>query len=363
MAEPAPHIWNAGAPSNASYRHAAHPHLKPEVVTVYRPHQTWTYNNHPFLTHWDGQFYAMWSNGLRDEDDIGQRVLVATSADGKEWSAPRVLAEPLGRRTLTAGGFMPTKYGLAGLYSDYDDDVADTHLYAKVTPDGHKWSRATSLGLAMCSNQNPLQLSNGRRILAGNFAMPFSDDPDGLAGWRWSSIAPEFPHEDNPWTFWQVRRSTHQAADLCEVSLVEDGGALHAFFRATGADYNGHLWHALSTDFGTTWSRPEPIDFSDNDAKFQVGRLDAERCFYCGCPDLNSGKRNPLVFSIAKKDLHFDRHWIIGDTIHRINWPGKHKSGDYSYPSVLVHESRVYVIVARQKEDIEILSFNASDLS
>ncbi|MBL8047277.1 MAG: exo-alpha-sialidase [Chthonomonas sp.] len=364
MAEPAIQLtWQPSTASNRSYREGTHARLPLVRTTLYRPHQTWTYNNHPFITEWEGTFVAMWSNGQRDEDEVGQRVLVATSGNGTEWTEPRVLAEPFGKRVLTAGGFFVSPHGLVALYSDYNEDVADTKLYAKVTKDGLHWSRPLPLGPKLCSNQNALRLASGRLILAGNFAMPFTDDPTGLAGWRWSSIAPSFAEEDNPWTFWQVRRQSQSAADLCEASVVElADGQLVSYFRATGQDYNGFLWQSVSTDRGTSWSRPHASDFTDNDAKFQFGRLDESRWFYCGCPDLNVGKRNPLVFSTSRDGFRFDRHWVVSDEPHRINWPGKHKSGDYSYPNVLIRDGRAYVIVARQKEDIEVLSFALSDL-
>lgn len=365
MAEPAlTQNWQTQTSSNRTYRLGPHPHLPITRQTIYRPKQSWTYNSHPFLMEWEGTFFAAWSNGHRDEDEVGQRVLMATSGDGQSWSEPRVVAEPHGKRVLTAGGFFVSPLGLVTLYSDYNEDIGDTKLYAKVTQDGQRWSRAMPLGPRICSNQNPVRLPDGRLILAGNFGMPFTDDPSGLAGWRWSSFAPGFSEEDNPWTFWQVRRHIQLAADLCEASvLCLPDGSLIAYLRSTGQDYNGFLWQTTSSDRGLTWTRPVPTDFSDNDAKFQFGPLGENGYFYCGCPDLNVGKRNPLVFSTSRDGISFQNHWIVSDEVHRINWPGKHKTGDYSYPNVLVREGKVYIIVARQKEDIEVISFDLSALS
>ncbi len=48
-------------------------------------------NQHNYLTHHDGRFFAMWSDGPGVEDRVGQRVKFATSADGLTWEAPRFL--------------------------------------------------------------------------------------------------------------------------------------------------------------------------------------------------------------------------------------------------------------------------------
>ena len=46
-------------------------------------------NQHNYLAHHDGQFWAMWSDGPGIEDRVGQRVMYATSPDGLKWSAPQ----------------------------------------------------------------------------------------------------------------------------------------------------------------------------------------------------------------------------------------------------------------------------------
>src|SRR5215207_9706133 len=48
-------------------------------------------NQHNYLAHHDGQFWAMWSDGPGVEDRVGQRVKYATSPDGLKWSEPRFL--------------------------------------------------------------------------------------------------------------------------------------------------------------------------------------------------------------------------------------------------------------------------------
>src|SRR5690606_19743950 len=54
-------------------------------------HQKGGVNQHNYLVHHDGQFWAMWSDGPGIEDRVGQRVKYATSPDGLSWSEPQFL--------------------------------------------------------------------------------------------------------------------------------------------------------------------------------------------------------------------------------------------------------------------------------
>ena len=54
----------------------------------------WTYSHHASLAYYKGKYYAMWSNGKSNEDDVGQRVLMASSLDAESWSKPAELSPP-----------------------------------------------------------------------------------------------------------------------------------------------------------------------------------------------------------------------------------------------------------------------------
>ena len=48
-------------------------------------------NQHNYLIHYEGKFWAMWSDGPGVEDQVGQRVKYATSLDGLKWSKPEYM--------------------------------------------------------------------------------------------------------------------------------------------------------------------------------------------------------------------------------------------------------------------------------
>lgn len=349
--------------TNRTYRESkAHPYAAVETAFVYRPTKNdWTYSHHAHLAFFGGRLVAIWSNGKTGEDEPGQRVLVSTSADFAHWTPPAILAAPPKKgkteEILTAGGLYQYDGTLVAYYSRYDDRHQDTHLFATTSRDGVTWSAPKDLNLPIVPNHGPEATASGRLILSGNFAFPYTDDPTGLSGWTWSGFAPPEDADlpDNPATFWDVRTDLGLPAALCEGSFFQtDDGTLHMLLRATGADW-GRLWETQSHDDGRTWSRPAETDFSDNDAKFHLGRLPNGDYYYVGNPDThNHLKRTPLVVSLSNDGIAFDRHFVLGDTPYPMVRAGRAKSGQYGYPASIVQGRYLYVIASREKEAIEV---------
>ena len=68
--------------------------LPSNVGTVYTPVSGWSYSHHAHIAFFKGQFFAAWSNGKIDEDDLGQRVMLATSPDALHWENLHPVATP-----------------------------------------------------------------------------------------------------------------------------------------------------------------------------------------------------------------------------------------------------------------------------
>ncbi len=51
----------------------------------------WTYNHQPFLAYWNGRFYLEYLSNVFQEHTPPGRTLLATSEDGRKWTAPVVL--------------------------------------------------------------------------------------------------------------------------------------------------------------------------------------------------------------------------------------------------------------------------------
>jgi predicted neuraminidase len=344
---------------------------KVQSTFLYRPEREWTYSHHASLTFFQGRWYAIWSNGRQNEDDRGQRVLLATSDDFAHWSESRVLVDSVRdrkgqERVLTAAGFHQHGGTLVAYFGNYGYHKEGTRLQAVTTRDGQQWSKVREVGLPVNPNHGPQAIASGRLIISGNISFPWSDDPSGLAGWHMSGLYPasrQATIKDDPESFWDVAgwRGWWPVA-LCEGSFYQtDDSVLHMLLRNGQGDYYRYrLWLSESRDNGQTWSAPLETDFSDTNAKFHFGRLPDGRFYYVGNPI--GANRTPLVLSLSRDGVHFDRHFILGEEHYAARRPGLYKGGEYGYPHSVVRDGHLHVIVSRQKEAVEVLRVALAEL-
>lgn len=368
--------------SNPGYSAATAGRLPVEQAWLYRPESEWTYSHHPHLAFFGNRYFAIWSNGRRDEDAPGQRVLFSTSADFRTWTVPTPLLDvQQGRhseRVLTAAGFHQHLGRLVAYVGCYeyrpecldhgqrrpgDQGHMDTTLLAMTTTDGVQWDGPVDLHLPIVPNHGPQRTASGRLIISGNISFPYTDDPGGLRNWRMTGIYPPALAAgivDDSESFWQVKAAAGWSAGLCEGSFYQTGdGGLHMLLRSN----TERLWVTESRDDGTTWSAPVPTEFSDNATKFHFGRLPDGRFYYVGCPDPDRRwQRCPLVLSLSDDGVCFDRHFILADTPYTRRADGLHKGGEYGYPHTLVQGGTLHVIVSRRKEAVEVLSTEAASV-
>lgn len=340
-----------------------------ESVLIYQPTTEWTYSHHQSITFFKGRFYAIWSNGRQDEDAPGQRVLMASAADFKSWSAPRPLIDSVKdeqgvERVLTAAGFHQHQGTLVAYFGNYGPKKETTHLQAVTTTDGEHWSVVSEMGVPVNPNHGPQPTASGRLIIAGNISFPYTDDPSGLSGCRMTGIYPKdmaATIKDDPVSFHEVAKKQGWTAELCEGSFYQtDDGVLHMLLRNTVKVAPHHLWLSESRDNGVSWSIPVETEFSDTNAKFHFGRLPDKRFYYVGNPI--GGGRTPLALSLSRDGVKFTQHFILGETHYERRKPGDAKGGEYGYPHSMIHEGYLYVIVSRQKEAVEVLRVKLSEL-
>jgi hypothetical protein len=360
--------WKDGAP--AALPGARQPQM--ESVYLYRPESQWTYSHHPSLTFFQGQFFAIWSNGRTNEDDLGQRVLLSTSRDFDHWTEPRPLVDSIRdekgtERVLTAAGFHQHQGTLVAYFGNYGLRKEGTRLQAVTTTNGQTWSAIREIGIPVNPNHGPQPTRSGRLIIAGNISFPWSDDQTGLGGWHMTGIYPASMNrtiKDDPASFWEVATRQGWSAALCEGSFYQtDDNVLHMLLRNTGKSKGSaahRLWIAESRDDGASWSEPVATEFSDTNAKFHFGRLPDGRFYYVGNP-IGKG-RTPLALSLSRDGIRFGEHYILGDEHYAQRRPGHAKGGEYGYPTSLVHNGWLYVIVSRQKEAVQVLRVRLSQL-
>lgn len=355
------------------------PKLDAVTRIVHEPTEEWNYHHHPFLTRFKGKFFLTFSSGTHHEDDVGQRVLFTSSDDFEHWAQPQVLAQP---HDPTTELFIPS-----GVYNNgetliayylllkYDPAVLKNGhrrmgskgrsilgFYYKTSQDGVTWSEEKAMP-AFGGNMPVRRLKSGRLVSAGGEHFAWSDNPDGIHGWKQAVVFPKGwgnkpedvrAEDDMP----GLVSDTH--VSLCEGSFIQqDDGTLVLYYRSA----TPWLWACVSHDEGETWTLPEKTNFTDNRTKFFLDRLPDGRYFYVGTPDpFPPRTRHVLALSLSKDGLDWTEHYILADAQYKGRYPGIDKNGVYGYPSVMVEDKTMYITFSLNKEMIAVMKVDLSNV-
>jgi hypothetical protein len=317
-------------------------------------------NQHNYLIHHGGKFWAMWSDGPEIEDRVGQIVKYSTSNDGVTWSAPQPMTGP-------PRGFGP-----------------DSPIYNTRKPEGFRyiargfWERENEL-LALVSLDEAAGFfgpSLELRALRWNAAGAKWDD----AGLVHDNAINNFPPQRLPGGEWAMSRRMHDYTttgvqfliggvkaldDWISVPVVRGAGGavalkaeepiwwalpdgnLMALFRDNARSQR--IFRAFSTDRGRTWSTPVATDFPDARSKLHGLRLKDGR--YVLVSNANPLKRDPLTLAISDDGLVFHSlYYLVG---------GRH----VDYPHVMEHDGHLYVAHSGGKRSVELQRVRIADLA
>jgi hypothetical protein len=282
------------------------PHIQAEHSIVSDVRYAWGMktNQHNYLVHFDGRFWAMWSDGpglpregltakehrdrVPGHDRPGQMVSYSTSKDGINWSEPRYLTEP----PFTDGfgwiarGFYVREGKLLALVTLYNapgyrGKGLQLHAYEMVPGQTREWKHKGLVFDNAMNNFPPKKLPNGewmmsRRDSVGNVYMLIG----GVKNFNnWESV-PVISYQDE-----EVHAEEPYWLILPDNNLV-------AFFRDNKR--SGFLYRAFSTDNGTTWTRPVRTNFPDATSKFSGLRLSDGRYVLVSNSNPKNAIRLPL---------------------------------------------------------------------
>ncbi len=313
-------------------------------------------NQHNYLAHHDGRFWAMWSDGPGIEDRVGQRVKFATSSDGLKWSEPKFLtpippdsgpdSPHYGTRTdkgmrWISRGFWKRNGELLALASL--DEAAgffgpSLELRAfRFNIGSAMWEDAGVVFKNTINNFPPLKLRTGDWMMSRRaydykttgveFLVGGVKAPDAWQSFPVLGSASELKAEEPDW--W----------------ILPDNN-LAAVFRDNRR--SGFLHRAFSTDDGRTWSKPVKTNFPDATSKISGLRLNDGRYVLVSNP--NPNRRDPLTLAISNDGLVFTKLlYLVG---------GRH----VDYPHVMEHEGSLFIAFAGGKQSVEVLKVKLADV-
>ncbi len=327
---------------------------KHTVVNDARPHDG--VNQHNYLAFYDGQYWAMWSDGPRVEDMAGQRVKYATSPDGLDWSDAQFLTpippnsgpdSPV-YNTRSKEGFRWISRGLW---------VRDGKLIALASLDESAGFFGPSLALHAFQYNGETKAWDSLGVVYDNAINNFA--PKKIPTGEWMMTRRTFDRHvsflvggteaiDQWESFEAVSYSDSRLLAEEPYWWVLPDKNLLALFRDNKR--SGYLFRAFSTDNGRTWSDPVKTNFPDATSKFNGLQMSDGR--YVLVSNANHEKRDPLVLSISDDGMVFNKMgYLTGG-----RW--------IDYPHVIEHDGHLLVAFAgSRKQTCEVLKIRIADLS
>lgn len=322
-------------------------------------------NQHNYLIHHEGQFWAMWSDGPAIEDRVGQVVKFSTSKDGVNWTDPDYLT-PYPPNSEPDSEFYNTRSNQGFRYIARGFWVVDGELLALASLDEAAGFFGPSLELRafrwndqtgdwedyMQVYDNAINNFSPKKIPTGEYMMSrrtfnYAED----------DVPVEFLvggiEAINQWESYPVFGSDSElAAEEPYWWVLPDNRSLMALFRDNRR--SGYIYRSFSTDNGRTWSRPVQTNFPDARSKFHGLRMSNGQ--FALVSNSHFQHRQWLTLAISDDGMVFDRLYFLVE--------GDHNGVDY--PMMMEHDGYLYIAhsggYGGRKQSVEVQRVRISDL-
>ena len=312
-------------------------------------------HQHAYLAHFDGRFWAMWSDGpgvpkagatadqhrnlVPGHDRPGTRVSYSTSRDGLIWSQPADLSGPprIEGYGWIARGLWGREAELIALASHFNaPGYAGLGLSLEAFRFEHgKWvPHGTVLDDSM-NNFPPKRLPTGEWMMTRRDhqrqVSVMIGGTKAFDDWRINPLASYDGNGRPEEPYWYV---------------LPDGKTIVGLIRDNGG--SKRLLRTFSKDSGKTWSKIERTNFPDATSKFYVHRT--SRGYYVMVSNSNPRTRDPLTLAISADGRVFTKlFWLIG---------GRH----IDYPHIIEHDGNLLIAFSGAKQTMEVMKVALDDL-
>lgn len=326
------------------------------------------YNHAAAATFYKGKLYVMWQSSFRDEDAPDTRVLYSISEDkGQSWSEPMDL---LSKSELKNNYLQEGEYVTAGGWHCYSDTLVAYINHWKPTlegnfreggteyllsADGQNWTAPMPI---LCADGSPLpgvsepdfRSTPGGRILTAFHVTPgldcvpyYTDDPRAISGWTRAEI------DHIPWPNGGTNKNSSR--EMEPSWYVAADGRLVMNYRDQASSFR--ILRSVSSDDGSSWSRPQATEIVDSRSKQCAGNLSDGKAFIVNNPS-GSKDRFPLVIRWSTDGYNFPDSLTLRTEYPEMKQQGRYKRLGFSYPKAIVQDDTVYIVYAINKESIAI---------
>lgn len=314
-------------------------------------------NQHGYLAHYDGRYWAMWSDGpgkrrehltpqqhrnvVPGHDQPGTRMSYATSKDGLNWSKPADLSGPprVDGFGWIARGLWVRDGELLALASHFN---APGYPGKGLSLEAFRWNKSKAAWEAHGTvRDDTLNNFPPKRLPAGQYMMTRRDHRQQVSVMiggdkafnRWQ-IVPLASYDGNgrpEEPYWYVLPDGKNV-----VGLIRDNGR------------SGRLLRTFSIDNGRTWSPIVRTNFPDATSKFFV--LRTSRDYYVMASNANPRRRDPLTLAISRDGLVFTHlFYLVG---------GRH----VDYPHIIEQDGHLVISFSGAKQTMEVLKVSLDDV-
>ncbi len=376
---PVRHVWAAGTPDPAKPA-AGFPVLDGVThnLVFAGERQAGAYNHHSKLVWHNGALHAMWSNHPHGEDGPGQRVLYATSSDGRTWSeAVELFPPPQEVRPSEEKGLVLTPnnwvvadgrlYARAGCHANIGFENPDRSERVDVR-DGMRPFRARKGYDRFCREVarnkgfGPIMPQGENTPAPTELNFTFLDWSDPAVQCTAAAIAETMR---NPECTPSWGGNCPQGVDsnrLCEPTVYRTAdGKFIVLLRDD--NYSHRMYMSVSPD-GRSWNPALPTDIPDSPSLTTNVKLDDGTILLIGnqmAPafdnpeEVTHYRRDPLMVSVSPDGYRFEKSFALRCGQQEWRVPPQEvigRGGGGQYPSAIVHEDVLYVLYSMGKEDI-----------
>jgi hypothetical protein len=334
------------------------PRVPVEHVVISDANSTNGVNQHNYLVHHDGRFWAMWSDGPGIEDRVGQVVKYSTSMDGLKWETPELLT-PYPPRSGPGSPHFNTRTNDGLRYISRGFWVREGQLLALASLDEAAGFFGPSLALHAFRWRAEGKKWEHIGVVQHNTINNFPPETLPNGEWAMSRRTHDYKKTGVQFLVGGVKtfddwRSFPVVTDKDSALLAEEplwwtlpDGNLVSLFRDNR--HSGFLYRSFSIDNGRTWSKPIKTDFPDATSKLHGLRLSDGRFALVSNP--HPKRRDPLTLALSDDGLVFNKLFYLVGSRH------------VDYPHMIEYGGVLFIAHSGAKRSVEIERVRLEDLN
>ncbi len=336
-------------PEAIEYPKLMHLPAEPGMISDVRTAGGERVNQHAYLAHYGGRFWAVWSDGpglvrcppeehwnvVPGHDRPHTRISYATSEDGLRWSEIQDLSGPpkIEGFGYIARGLWEREGELLALASHFN---APGYTGKGLSLEAWRWNAGTERwDEAGRVQDDSLNNFPPKKLPSGEWMMSRRDYRA-----RVTALIGGVDRFDE-WTIYPFAAYDGESQKPEEPYwyILPDGQTLVGLFRDNAR--SKRLLRAFSNDDGRSWTELVKTNFPDSMSKFFV--LRTSRGFYALVSNPNPLGRDPLTLSISHDGILYTRmFYLMG---------GRH----IDYPHMIEHDENLLIAFSGAKQTVEVL--------